>query len=406
MKKRVLIISNYYPPEIGAASNRIKNLAEGLVLANMEVTVICPLPNYPKGIVFPKYKGKFKASEERNGVFIKRYWLYPSKSKNSFIRLFSMLSFAVAIWSAVFSLIRKKPNLCIINSPPLFVGLSGLLLSKFIRCKSILNVSDLWPLSALELGIFKKGSFYNLLKKIELLNYKLATNIIGQSSEINKHIINLVKKEPLLYRNVPIYKKHESKSKDKGSLTIVYAGLLGYAQGILSICENINFKSLDVAFHIYGDGMEKQQIINHTKQKDCNIFFHGSVDASLVKEKIRKYDISIVPLKNRIKGAVPSKLFELMQLGVPILYTCEGEASDIILNHNLGFISESNNFESLKKTILKFKNLETEDYSIMSKNCLQKHQDEYRLDYQLDSFINFLSIKPKINSVNDPKIKL
>ena len=75
MKKRVLIISNYYPPEIGAASNRIKNLAEGLVLANMEVTVICPLPNYPKGIVFPKYKGKFKASEERNGVFIKRYWL-------------------------------------------------------------------------------------------------------------------------------------------------------------------------------------------------------------------------------------------------------------------------------------------------------------------------------------------
>jgi glycosyltransferase involved in cell wall biosynthesis len=327
MKKRVLIISNYYPPEIGAASNRIKNLAEGLVLANMEVTVICPLPNYPKGIVFPKYKGKFKASEERNGVFIKRYWLYPSKSKNSFIRLFSMLSFAVAIWSAVFSLIRKKPNLCIINSPPLFVGLSGLLLSKFIRCKSILNVSDLWPLSALELGIFKKGSFYNLLKKIELLNYKLATNIIGQSSEINKHIINLVKKEPLLYRNVPIYKKHESKSKDKGSLTIVYAGLLGYAQGILSICENINFKSLDVAFHIYGDGMEKQQIINHTKQKDCNIFFHGSVDASLVKEKIRKYDISIVPLKNRIKGAVPSKLFELMQLGVPILYTCEGEAS-------------------------------------------------------------------------------
>ena len=119
MKKRVLIISNYYPPEIGAASNRIKNLAEGLVLANMEVTVICPLPNYPKGIVFPKYKGKFKASEERNGVFIKRYWLYPSKSKNSFIRLFSMLSFAVTIWSAVFSLIRKKPNLCIINSPPL-----------------------------------------------------------------------------------------------------------------------------------------------------------------------------------------------------------------------------------------------------------------------------------------------
>ncbi len=391
MKKRVLIISNYYPPEMGAASNRIKNLAEGLVLANMEVTVICPLPNYPKGIIFPKYKGKFKADEKRNGVFIKRYWLYPSKSKNSFIRLFSMLTFAFTIWSTVFNFLIKKPNLCIVNSPPLLVGLSGLLLTKFIRCESILNVSDLWPLSALELGIFKKGKLYSLLKKIELLNYKLATNIIGQSNEINEHIFNLVNKEPLLYRNAPVFKQYEAKIKERGSLTIVYAGLLGYAQGILSICENINFKSLDVEFHIYGDGMEKQQIINFANQKNCNVFFHGSVDRSMVNEKIRKYNISIVPLKNRIQGAVPSKLFELMGLGVPILYTCEGEASDIILNNNLGLVSESSNFESLKQKILKFKNLTTEDYSIMSKNCLRKHQDEYRLDYQLNNLINLIN---------------
>jgi hypothetical protein len=226
MKKRVLIISNYYPPEMGAASNRIKNLAEGLVIANMEVTVICPLPNYPKGIVFPKYKGKFKADEKSNGVFIKRYWLYPSKSKNSFIRLFSMLSFAFTIWSTVFNFLIKKPNLCIVNSPPLFVGLSGLLLTKFIRCKSILNVSDLWPLSALELGIFKKGKLYSLLKKIELLNYKLATNIIGQSNEINEHIFNLVNKEPLLYRNAPVFKQYEAKIKERGSLTIHKFGFL------------------------------------------------------------------------------------------------------------------------------------------------------------------------------------
>lgn len=391
MKQRILIISNYYPPEIGAAANRIKNLAEGLTNAGNEVMVICPLPNYPKGVIFPAYKGKFSVTEKINNVVVKRYWLYPSNSKSSIIRLFSMLSFSLVLWSSIFSLFKKKPNLCIIQSPPLFVALSGLLFSKLIQCKKILNVSDLWPTSALELGVVKKGRFYNMLKKVELINYKLADKIIGQSIEIKQHISSLVRKEILVYRNVPIYIKYLAKNKEKGKLTIVYAGLLGYAQGIQSICENINFKELNVEFHIYGDGMEKELIIDYSKRADSNIFFHGSVDAAEVKEKIRKYDIAIVPLKNRIQGAVPSKLFELMQLGVPILYTCTGEAERIILENNLGFVSESKKYESLKETILKFKNLEDEEFLQMSKNCLIKHEEEYRLDYQLKKLISYIN---------------
>ena len=391
MKEKIIIISSYYPPEMGAASNRIKNLAEGLILANKEVTIICPLPSYPKGKVFKEYKGKFYVTEKTNGVLIKRYWSYPSKSKNSVARLFSMLSFAFTMWISVFSVLRKKPNLCIVNSPPLFVALSGLLLSKFIGCKNILNVSDLWPLSALELGIFKKGKFYNLLKKVEVLNYRLSDKIIGQSIEIGEHISSLVKRKVLIYRNVPVFKKYVSKHKEKGKLTIVYAGLLGYAQGIFNICENINFKELDVEFHIYGDGMEKYQILNYSKNEENNIFFHGSFDALEVKEKIRKYDIAIVPLKNRIQGAVPSKIFELMQLGVPILYTCEGEAAHIILENNLGIVCESNNLKSLKNSILKFKNLSNKDFLKMSENCLIKHEYEYRLDFQLNKFISYIN---------------
>ncbi len=111
MKQRILIISNYYPPEIGAAANRIKNLAEGFTLAGKEVTVICPLPNYPKGVIFPEYKGKFNVTEKVNGVIIKRYWFYPSNSKKSIIRLFSMLSFSFAIWVSIFGFLKKRPNL-------------------------------------------------------------------------------------------------------------------------------------------------------------------------------------------------------------------------------------------------------------------------------------------------------
>lgn len=376
---------------MGAASNRIKNLAEGLTLSNKKVTVICPIPSYPKGQVFNQYKGKYKVTEKLNGVLIKRYWSYPSKSKNNFVRFFSMTSFAFSLWAYVFCFSKKTHSLCIVNSPPLFVAMSGLLLSKFMGCKNVLNISDLWPLSALELGVLRKGSVYRLLKNIELFNYRLSEKIIGQSDEIGAHVTTLGVKKFFTYRNLPIFKKYPPKSKQSGKLSLVYAGLLGYAQGIIKICRNINFKELGVEFHIYGDGMEKNQIIHYSNPEVNNIFFHGTFNSSEVKEEIRKYDVGIVPLKNRIQGAVPSKLFELMQLGVPILYTCRGEASRLIQENNLGFVSESNSYESIQNTILKFKNLPDQEFLKMSENCLKKHKMEFRFDNQLRSFLSFIN---------------
>ena len=80
--KEILIISNYYPPEKGAAANRIEQLALKLQQNNYKVSVICPLGNYPKGELFPEYKGKFSATENRDNITVKRLWIYPSVSKN------------------------------------------------------------------------------------------------------------------------------------------------------------------------------------------------------------------------------------------------------------------------------------------------------------------------------------
>ena len=137
--------------------------------------------------------------------------------------------------------------------------------------------------------------------------------------------------------------------------------------------------------------MEKNQIIHYSNSEVNNIFFHGTFNSSEVKEEIRKYDVGIVPLKNRIQGAVPSKLFELMQLGIPILYTCRGEAGRLIQENNLGFVSESNSYESLRNTILKFKNLSDQEFLKMSENCLKKHKMEFRFDNQLRSLLSFIN---------------
>ena len=205
MNQKIVIVSNYYPPEMGAAANRIKNLAEGLQQKGNEITVICPLPNYPKGEIFKKFKNKFSSKQVINNITVKRYWIFPSKSKNTFIRLISMLSFAWSLWFSIFNFLRKKPDVFIINSPPLLVALSALILSKFSRSKTILNVSDIWPLSALELGVINRGIFYSFLEKIERFNYKLADKIIGQSEETIIHVSKIVNKDFLVYRNCLLY---------------------------------------------------------------------------------------------------------------------------------------------------------------------------------------------------------
>ena len=90
----ILIISNYYPPEKGAAANRIEQLALKLHQNNYNVTVLCPLGNYPKGELFPEYKGKFSVTEKLQNIAVKRLWIYPSVSKNIFKRTVSVLSFS------------------------------------------------------------------------------------------------------------------------------------------------------------------------------------------------------------------------------------------------------------------------------------------------------------------------
>ncbi|WP_158837981.1 glycosyltransferase family 4 protein [Polaribacter sp. L3A8] len=390
MSKNIVIISNYYPPEMGAAANRIKNLAEGLKNKGNKVTVICPLPNYPKGKIFEKYSRKFFVKENIEEITVKRYWIFPSKSKNAIVRLFSMLSFAWSFWFSVFSLVRKKTDVFIIQSPPLLVALSGLLLSKVLGCKNILNVSDIWPLSALELEVIKKGFFYSFLEKIEKTNYKLAGKIIGQSEEIITHIKAVITKEFLVYRNVPVYREYDVKEKSRGNLKIVYAGLLGYAQGILKICDEINFKELGVELHIYGAGMEENEIKEFASNADNNVFFYGVRTASEIKDEIRKYDIGFVPLKNKIYGAVPSKIFELMQLGIPILYVGSGEAVELIKNQKLGVFSDPNDVKRLKANISFFKKMNNRDYIMYSKNNINAHLNEFNLELQMEKFQSFI----------------
>src|SRR5690625_2545831 len=141
--QKVEIVTNYFPPEMGAASNRIHNLALGLQKHGYDVEVIAPIPNYPLGKIFDSYRGKFKMTEQVEGIKTRRFWIYPTVSGNFLLRLLGMLSFAITLWSDIFHYWKRRPDLMIIQYSPQLVSLSAMLLTKLLPgCKRVLNVSD------------------------------------------------------------------------------------------------------------------------------------------------------------------------------------------------------------------------------------------------------------------------
>lgn len=353
--KDILIITSYFPPETGAASNRIHHLAEGLQKHGFQVSILTPLPNYPTGKVFKDYKGKFKQTSVENNLIIHRLWIYASNSKNKLLRLIAMVSYSLSlIW---FFIWNKIPETVIVQSPPLLVAFTSMLFLNSKKRKLILNVSDLWPKAGLDLKVFKKNLSYKLLESIEHFNYKKAHLVMGQSEEILTHIKSIFpKKKTFLYRNYPNFEFQttDSYSPSTGNIKMVYAGLLGVAQGVYKLIENLDYS--DIEFHIYGAGVEKEGIEHFiSTHPELPIVYHGEIDRKSLHKKLTNYDVAIIPLLNRIYGSVPSKIFEYAHLGLPLIYFGGGEGENIITQHQLGWVAKAGNYKDLNDVISKLK---------------------------------------------------
>jgi glycosyltransferase involved in cell wall biosynthesis len=388
--QEILIISNYYPPEKGAAANRIEQLALKLHQNNYKVSVLCPLGNYPIGELFPEYKGKFWVTEKLQNISVKRLWIYPSVSKNIFKRTLSVLSFSAGLF--FYLLFKKTPHKVVVQSPPLLLSFVSVLVLSLMRKKIILNVSDLWPLAAIELKALKKDSFSHKVSLLfERFIYKKASLIFGQSKEIITHVHSIFpEKECHLYRNFPDHQVTDMNflTNINEPIKLFYAGLLGVAQGVFELCKNIDLKNLNIELHIFGDGAEKSQIEDLIKQNpEKKIFFYGMLERNVLHENLKTFDIAIVPLKTRIYGSVPSKIFEYGALGFPVLYFGGGEGETIVKENNLGWVAQVGNFESLNSTLIEISNEGKESIQMMKKQVFDYAENNFNLDFQIKELI-------------------
>lgn len=417
---KVLLVAERYWPEVGAAPSRLANMAEGLKKQGCEVDVLTSLPNYPKGRIFDGYRGSVCKHEVHGGVNLFRYWIYATVSRNPVARILNMFSFAVMIWLFAFKRKRIRSYDCvIIQTPTLVVAKSAMKLFKGLYGKKcVLNVSDIWPLTAVDMGAMKMGSrSWKYMAGLEKYLYKKADGVLGQSEEILNHVAQemLVQqgkwnetrqtdtdevlnsmlwkdnKNLFLYRNLQTYNVGEHKAKNP-KLKLVFSGMLGVAQDVAGIVKNVSWKELNVEFHILGGGKQLEEIQNWIAENpDAGVFAHGFVPKEEISGCLREMDASIVPLATRIRGAFPSKVFDILPQGLPILFCGGGEGASFVSSHNVGFTSAPGDYATLIENIKKLRDMDASEYEAMSGRCIHISQEELDFEKQMNACYQLLS---------------
>ena len=386
---KIVILSQYFLPEMGAPQSRLYELAKGLQQLGWEVNIVTAMPNYPTGKIFKGYRSAFYKTEEVSGILTRRYWLYASNSSRAFPRIISMLSFSLVSFFSISFMRSKKPHYLLVESPPLILAFTGWVLSKLSGSRMIMNVSDLWPLSAKELGAIGDGFLYKTLEKLEHFLYRKAFLCTGQSQEIVDHIQKVnVNNSVYLFRNGVDVSRFSGGVYDPLKRNcLVYAGLLGVAQGILSICEHINFKQLGTEFHIYGSGFEQVQIEQYILlHPDKGIKYMGVMPRDTTPDVLSSYGGALIALVKNIYGAVPSKIYEAMAAGLPIIFSGEGEGAVIVEKSLAGWVSKSGQWQSLCEAIRDFKEMDAEAYQHMRIQNKETAQTRFNRHAEIKQF--------------------
>lgn len=370
---KFLILTQYYPPETGAPQNRLHSLALNLVKNGCDVEVLTAMPNYPKMEIFEGYNAISYKKENIDGIKVHRSKIYVSKSKGVLKRLFNYFSFVISSIRITNKLSKTEYVIC--ESPPLFLGISALYISRRLNAKLIFNVSDLWPESAEKLDIVNNKFFLNAAYKLEKYLYDKSFLVTGQTQGIEANINNRFPNIPTLWLPNGIDKEvyNITKNKDwiieygiEGKKIYVYAGIIGHAQGLDVIIKTKNWLvnnefelSKKIAFVIIGDGPDKQRLEALNEKLKTDVIFIPNTPKNEVLKMVKACHGYIVPLKkiDLFLGAIPSKIFDALALSKPILLGVNGEAKSLFIDQGqAGIYFEPENEISLAKAIIELEN--------------------------------------------------
>jgi glycosyltransferase involved in cell wall biosynthesis len=368
---RILYLSQYFPPEIGATQTRAIEMAKGLVRAGHQVTIITEFPNHPTGIIPPAYRGKVFTRERMEGVEVIRVWVMASPRKTFGRRMAFYLSYMMMAALAGLFLVRGRVDALYVTSPPLFSGGAGLVLSYLRRIPLYFEVRDLWPESAVVLGQLRNKRFIRWATWLEEKCYVRARSIVVTARESHDRLRERgIPADKLVVirngANTDLFRPDAVQGSDlrnrldlEDRFILLYPGLHGlvYDLGFLmDVLEQLQQYS-DIHLLMVGDGPTKRQTIAKADELGLqNVTFLPGQPRDEIPAFFNAADVIVAPLREpQIAGGFPVKVYDSMACSTPVIVCARGETRRVVEDAQAGLVSDPGDKEALCTAILRLR---------------------------------------------------
>lgn len=370
---RILLIHQYFLEENDPGGSRWNEMTKLWSEMGHEITVLGGMVHANGHEKLSEYKGKWYVKKNQGKVKILRCHVSESYNKGFAGRLWGYFSFMFSsIWGGLFK-IKGEYDLVIVTSPPLFVGLSGYLLSSFKRIPLVFEIRDLWPESAIDTGVLSNKTIIKLAYWFESFIYKKSRliNVLTPAFEqtlLNKK--NVPAEKLIMIPNAADFslsedllqnfdrKQFRKDLKFDNKFVITYVGAHGVANHLQQILEaGKKLEDTNVLFLLIGQGMEKENLIQLAKEMDVkNVLFIDPVPKSEVFKYILASEMGASVLKNvdTFKTVYSNKTFDYMSCKKPILMAIDGVSRELVETANAGSFVEPENSDSFNSIIRKY----------------------------------------------------
>ncbi|WP_066358625.1 glycosyltransferase family 4 protein [Aliarcobacter cryaerophilus] len=338
-------------------------------------------------------------------ITLYRTWTYSGYNSNFVGRVIGYLSYTFS--SLVKTLFLKKPDIYIVTSPSIFVGISAIIVSKLKRVPFIFEVRDLWPESAVATGVLNNKFLLNILYWLEYRLYKYSKKIVVLTPAFKE---NIEKRFPEFIGKIEIItngadfsimgKEHQGEQlREKlgwnGKKVFTYLGAHGVANDLIQVVEAAKaFKDeMQVHFVLIGDGMQKKLLKQKANEYNLtNIEFIDSVPKHEVVDYVNASDVCMAILKktDTFKTVYPNKVFDYMSCKKPVFVTIDGITRDLLDTSNCGLYAEPENIDEFKKIVNKFLSMSDEELIAFGENGYKYVKENFDREKLAERYIELI----------------
>jgi colanic acid biosynthesis glycosyl transferase WcaI len=370
---KILYVSQYFPPEMGAPSARASELAHHWSLAGHQVSVLTGFPNHPTGVVPEEWRPRLRRlvyNEKAGDVDVFRTWLWPLPNRKAHERMRNYASFCVS--SALRGMTLPRPDVVIGSSPQLLVALSAWWIAFSRQLPFVFEVRDLWPESLTAVGVGSEDSLlHHSLAAIARFLYERADRVVVVTPAFKDHLIQRWRMPPekieIVENGVETDMFSPSPPEAAAALRrelgadskflVCYVGTMGMAHGLdtlLDAAATLQREKPDVLFLLIGEGAEKQRIQSLAQSQSLtNVRILDQQPRDKIPAFISASDACLVLLKKTdiFKTVIPTKMLEFMSCARPVILGVDGQARQIVDEAGAGLVIEPENAIALAQAI-------------------------------------------------------